>query len=325
MCGITCVWGKNSAVKAVKILKSQENRGTSSTGLAYVKNGKIVILKDTISPTRFEETFNKEINSIESQIVIGHNRMPSVGGVTHENAHPFLSCNGDFALVHNGSVGELDSDKIRYLLKNLGHEFQGQTDSEVIMHIFGQLLERYNNDIIQAIQKLREIIGYYESILVIFKSGEVYGFGSNVKIIEENGEIYLGSEEESFSGLFENQTKTILSPERETIFKIKDGKLIWYGEKREESCVITKRQTKYIWYYKDYEDDYDEENYDEEDYADEDYGKWLEKKAVKKFRDKKSKKKKKKKHKTEPKVYGYKLGYIFRGGKRIKKWVRVKL
>src|SRR5260221_284457 len=44
------------------------------------------------------------LNLPSSSIAIGHTRWATHGGVTRENAHPHLSCNGEIALVHNGIV-----------------------------------------------------------------------------------------------------------------------------------------------------------------------------------------------------------------------------
>ncbi|MFQ5443592.1 MAG: glutamine--fructose-6-phosphate transaminase (isomerizing), partial [Nitrospinales bacterium] len=59
------------------------------------------------------------------------------GMVTVENTHPHLSCDGHFAVVHNGIISNFRALK-EELVKE-GHKFVSNTDTEVLPH----LLEKY--------------------------------------------------------------------------------------------------------------------------------------------------------------------------------------
>jgi len=78
------------------------------------------------------------LTEIEGSVGIAHTRWATHGAVTQANAHPHTSCAADFAVVHNGIIGNY-----RYLREELvseGHEFRSSTDTEVIVH----LIEKYH-------------------------------------------------------------------------------------------------------------------------------------------------------------------------------------
>lgn len=65
---------------------------------------------------------------------------PSAGGKTDQNAHPHVDSTGKIALVHNGIL--MNANELRNDLKGKGHEFSGQTDTEVMTKLIGDVYER---------------------------------------------------------------------------------------------------------------------------------------------------------------------------------------
>jgi glucosamine--fructose-6-phosphate aminotransferase (isomerizing) len=190
MCGIDAVMGRNAIIKALLITLGQLERGTKGTGVAYISNNKIKIVKEPTHPLTFFTKYFDVLNN-QSDVAISHNRAPSQGIVSYENTHPFLACDKSFALIHNGT--SWNNDERQYLAK-LGHKFQGQTDSEVLMHI----LEEYylaTNDYVEALQKL---VNYNLSgaIIILTKEGEIYATKRGyepLNYVKVNGEVYLAS------------------------------------------------------------------------------------------------------------------------------------
>ena len=55
------------------------------------------------------------------------------GAVTEHNAHPHIDCTGRIALVHNGTIENVD--RLRDSLTADGHRFASSVDSEVLSHL----------------------------------------------------------------------------------------------------------------------------------------------------------------------------------------------
>jgi len=136
MCGINGVVGLNNISEALfQGIRNLEYRGYDSCGIALMNKSNLMVRKNTGG---VEEFFRKgNILSEKGKTGIAHTRWATHGMVTHDNTHPFTSCDGTFALVHNGIISNY-----RFLRDGLigeGHIFRSETDTEVIPH----LLEKY--------------------------------------------------------------------------------------------------------------------------------------------------------------------------------------
>lgn len=140
MCGIVGYTGTQSAAPILlEGLKKLEYRGYDSAGIAVMKGNEISISKVTGRIANLCKKTNDGANC-EGSTGIGHTRWATHGAPTDLNAHPHLSNNGKFAVVHNGII-----ENYMYLREELikkGYHFQSETDTEVIVH----LLEMYYTD-----------------------------------------------------------------------------------------------------------------------------------------------------------------------------------
>ncbi len=147
MCGIVGYIGNRNA-KGVLLrgLKNLEYRGYDSSGLAFLKNRKVEIIKSVGKISNLE----KKLESMELEdykIGIAHTRWATHGGATLLNAHPHQV--GDITLVHNGIIENVDA--LKEELQNEGICFQSETDTEVIAVLLNKYLEK---DVVKSINQV---------------------------------------------------------------------------------------------------------------------------------------------------------------------------
>jgi len=194
MCGISAAYNvKNAPERAIKILLGQESRGTDASGVAFIKNKKLNIIKRAEKASDFYRNHcPKERSSI---IAIAHNRAASSNIPEKDKdkeAHPFINESKEFCIVHNGSVRE--DDVLRSLFTNvLGHDFSSGVDSEVYLHMLEEILIRCK-DRSDAIYRLFENIS--GNLLILFKDGELWGIPNTdsfvVAMVDDT--VYIASE-----------------------------------------------------------------------------------------------------------------------------------
>lgn len=131
MCGIVgYIGGREAFPVLIKGLKQLEYRGYDSAGIAlyngslenFKKQGKVAELEKFISGSNCKGTLG-----------IGHTRWATHGEPNDENAHPHLSMNGLFTVVHNGIIenyARLKTDLIKH-----GYTFKSETDTEVLANL----------------------------------------------------------------------------------------------------------------------------------------------------------------------------------------------
>ncbi len=137
MCGIVGFAGlRDAAPVLLDGLKKLEYRGYDSAGLAVMKDGTISVTKVSGRIASLCERTD-EGRSMPGFTGIGHTRWATHGAPTEENAHPHLSNDGRFAIVHNGIIENYI--QLREELIGQGYHFDSETDTEVIVH----LLEMY--------------------------------------------------------------------------------------------------------------------------------------------------------------------------------------
>ena len=137
MCGIVGFTGtQNAAPILLDGLKKLEYRGYDSAGIAVMNGNAISVNKVRGRIANLCEK-TKDGASVPGSTGIGHTRWATHGAPTEENAHPHLSNDGRFAIVHNGIIENYLV--LREELIRDGFQFQSETDTEVIVH----LLELY--------------------------------------------------------------------------------------------------------------------------------------------------------------------------------------
>lgn len=236
MCGIIGYIGKEKASDIlIDALKKLEYRGYDSVGIAIKKNKKITVEKTVNRIENLKEILKNK--DVEGNIGIGHTRWATHGKPSIENAHPQISQNGNFYVVHNGIIENYK--ELKNELKEDGFIFKSDTDTEVIPF----LIEKYyNGNLLEAVRLMKKRLSGSFSIGIISVLEEkiiaVKNFSPLIIGISKNGKFIT------------SDTCAILKYTKDIIY-LKDGEIAVLDQKNvdiyddvnlKENVKITKIQ-----------------------------------------------------------------------------------
>ena len=165
MCGIVGYVGPRNATPIILDgLGRLEYRGYDSAGVAVIKDGCIELRRDVGKLANLRQRV--QMHPLNGTIGIGHTRWATHGAPVEHNAHPHVSMNGEFVVVHNGIVENYL--ELRAELMAEGVEFKSETDTEVIV----QLIERFakngaNYNLAEATGKAVKLLRGAHAIVVM--------------------------------------------------------------------------------------------------------------------------------------------------------------
>jgi len=194
MCGIVGYIGSKPAREIViNGLKRLEYRGYDSAGLAIV-NGETKIFKCKGRVTDLEEMVkNTDFNGT---VGMGHTRWATHGEPNELNAHPQVSAQGNFIVVHNGIIENYAL--IKKHLQSRGIQFTSQTDTEVLANLIEHLYLEGDLTAEQAITlALNRVEGAYGLVIICTKETDrlfAARKGSPLVIGVGDGENFIASD-----------------------------------------------------------------------------------------------------------------------------------
>ena len=161
MCGIVGYIGKQKASAIIlEGLKRLEYRGYDSAGVAIQKEGRFEVAKKA---GRVEGLIKStHALKISGTAGMGHTRWATHGGVTDANAHPHLSSDGKFALIHNGIIENYVG--IKKFLLTKGYTFKSETDTEVLCNLIAYHYQKEpeNNEGSRFLESVRKTLRHIE-------------------------------------------------------------------------------------------------------------------------------------------------------------------
>lgn len=180
MCGIIgCSLHDNSKYNILSQLAKLEYRGYDSCGVTDLINNQFFTFKST---NRISDLKNKKTTL--SNLSIAHTRWATHGNVSTKNAHPILSNNGNYSIVHNGIIENYDKLKEVYLS---AFRFITETDTEVIVNLFEYFCK--TNDEIDSLYILSKLLkGSYAFIILDKKSDNMYFMKNKSPLIIGKGQ-----------------------------------------------------------------------------------------------------------------------------------------
>ncbi|HER3031817.1 TPA: glutamine--fructose-6-phosphate transaminase (isomerizing) [Streptococcus pyogenes] len=153
MCGIVGVVGNRNATDILmQGLEKLEYRGYDSAGIFVANANQTNLIK---SVGRIADLRAKIGIDVAGSTGIGHTRWATHGQSTEDNVHPHTSQTGRFVLVHNGVIENYLHIKTEFLA---GHDFKGQTDTEIAVHLIGKFVEEDKLSVLEAFKKALSII-----------------------------------------------------------------------------------------------------------------------------------------------------------------------
>ncbi len=163
MCGIVAYIGQKQAYPIlIKGLQRLEYRGYDSSGVALLNGNLNVYKKKGKVSELMEYAHGKDVNATMG---IGHTRWATHGKPDDLNAHPHYSGNKRLVLVHNGIIENYAT--LKTALQRLGHVFQSETDTEVLVHLIEELQERENLSLEEAVRvALSKVVGAYAIVVM---------------------------------------------------------------------------------------------------------------------------------------------------------------
>lgn len=239
MCGIIGFSG-TSDTKDVILggLKRLEYRGYDSAGIAILNNDKINMVKTSGKVDQLIELAKKN-DSLTGSCGIGHTRWATHGVPSDVNAHPHMSSDGKFAIVHNGIIENYI--EIKNELTRKGVKFLSDTDTEVIV----QLLDYYyDGDLKKTLVKVSSMIegSYALGVLCTDFPDTIYvaKVSSPLLIGVGVGENYFASDITAFI----NKTKNVIDLDDGEFAEITANKVFIFDSKLKE---IKKQERKVTW------------------------------------------------------------------------------
>lgn len=168
MCGIVGYVGpKRACPILMEGLVRLEYRGYDSAGIALIEDDKLVIQKSAGKISVLQEML--EGHDYKAHSGIAHTRWATHGEPTDLNAHPHTGNSGRIAVVHNGIIENYSA--LREVLKQQGHVFRTETDTEIVAHL---IEEYYEGDLLAAVRKaLSQVDGTYGIAVVCLDNPDV--------------------------------------------------------------------------------------------------------------------------------------------------------
>ncbi len=200
MCGIVGYIGKREAKQLLLSgLKELEYRGYDSAGIALFQEQGIQVFKATGKLHHLED----KLHAVSTQGLtagIGHTRWATHGKPTELNAHPHGLTHS--YVVHNGII-----ENYVALKKQLASTFISQTDSEVIVHLFEQHLNKGKSPTTAFTATLADLNGAYAILLITEHCPEQIFFarnGSPLQIGFSEQGLFFASSDAPLVGICQN-------------------------------------------------------------------------------------------------------------------------
>ncbi|MFC5972273.1 glutamine--fructose-6-phosphate transaminase (isomerizing) [Halomarina salina] len=197
MCGIVGCVGRDDETLATLVhgLSKLEYRGYDSAGVALVGDD-----LDVVKRAGELDDLRAALDDydIGGHVGIGHTRWSTHGPPTDANAHPHRDCSERVAVVHNGIIENYEELKAE--LREDGHEFRSDTDTEVIPHLVEERLDAGDDTETAVRAAVSRLEGSYAVAVVVAGDDRVFAAREDSPLVLgiDDGAFYLASDVPAF-------------------------------------------------------------------------------------------------------------------------------
>jgi len=250
MCGIIGAIQKRGEVAPFihQALKRLEYRGYDSVGVTTIANNQLHMKKDK---GKIDQVHKKlDLDDLPGLTGIGHTRWATHGIPSMLNSHPHFDCSNEIAVVHNGVIDNFM--ELRRQLKNRGHHFESETDTEVIPHMIEDYMKN-GCSLEEAVKEVALIIeGTYAVVAMCTREpGKIVVTrdGNPLVIGKKENAVYVSSDIPAFLPMTDNMVllldgeMAVLTVDDIEIEKLSDGerverdaiKISWTADQAQKS------------------------------------------------------------------------------------------
>ncbi len=210
MCGIVGYCGTQAAAPLLLAgLSRLEYRGYDSAGVALADESGLTVYKEAGRLALLTARLDGGAG-LPQTVGIGHTRWATHGKPTTVNAHPHLSDDGRFAVVHNGIIE--NEAVLRRELTDAGVILRSDTDTELI----AQLLEReFTGDMCETLRRVTARLAGSYALGIVYA-----GQPQAVYAVRQQSPLVLGIAEE---GLFLASDMPAILPYTKQFIPLEDG------------------------------------------------------------------------------------------------------
>ena len=239
MCGVVALYNTESSVAndIYDGLIQLQHRGQDAAGISTLDNSKMHLYKDTGLVTEVFKSEKSKINLV-GNLGIGHVRYPTAGSNDVNDSQPFYTSNPvNITLAHNGTL--TNSNSIREeLVKTHFCQFNTNSDSEALMHLFAYELYKTNFRKLTKTHVIRALKAIYEKCSGGFS---VVALVSGIGIVafrDPNGIRPLSIGRKKNSYIIASESSALTALDFNTIEDVKPGEAIII----EQNGELTKRR-----------------------------------------------------------------------------------
>ena len=231
MCGIVALYNPNENVanSIYDGLIQLQHRGQDAAGISTLNNTKMHLYKDTGLVTEVFKSDKSKLNLV-GNLGIGHVRYPTAGSNDVNDSQPFYTSNPvNITLAHNGTLTNSNSIR-RDLLKTHFCQFNTNSDSEALMHLFAYEIYKTNFRKLTTSHVFRALKSIYEKCSGGFSVVALISGIGIVAFRDPNGirPLSLGSKKNAYMIASESSALTAL--DFEAVEDLKPGEAIILNE-----------------------------------------------------------------------------------------------